>query len=163
QQRRSVTESAALSTLVTDILAGGRYFLGGVQQPSASLPQLLTAIVQWGGRLNRSLEEIAAVIEPCLRQSVLMTLIPSRAVEPEYYGSIDAAIEEHLLVLGITVRDEEMVVLRNVCLHIRKYHGMDSRAARNATMSLAEIRGQPALYRRMLSLQNGRCLWCGGL
>jgi hypothetical protein len=128
---------------------------------STSLPALLTAVVEWGNKLERSLEEIAAVVEPCIRQSIVMTLLPARAVDPNYHGSIDAAIQEHLDVIKIQLSSEQKTVLRDICLSIRKYQGLDHRAARNLTKSLAELRGLPTIYNALLIRQAGRCIWCG--
>src|SRR5207244_1183500 len=87
---------------------------------------------------------------------------PARAVDPTYQGSIDAVVDEHLANLGITLGADERLVLRNLCLHVRRYHGVDAAQARVITMSLAQLRAtNPSMYDSMRKKQNQRCFWCG--
>lgn len=151
-----------LERLLSDILCGDQFFLGGVQKTSASLSDLLTAIVSWGECLDRDLSEIAAVIEPCLRQSILMTLLPEKALDLTYQGSIDIAIEDHLANLGLqAIPSNEKRVLRDVCINLRKLQGLTSAAARSKTYSIGELKADIKEYQRLLARQHGRCIWCG--
>lgn len=151
----------ALSKFLYDILCGDHHFLGGVQKTSKSLPDLLAAIVGWGNSLGRELEEISAVIEPCLRQSVLMSLLPAKALDPSYQGSIDASIEEHLTQLSIELTADEKLVIRDVCINLRKLQGLSSQEARNKTYGIAQLKAERLEYQRIVTRQNGRCIWCG--
>src|SRR5262245_30834072 len=135
-----------LSLVIKDILCGGEYFISGLHNPSASPTSLLTAVVQWSDLLNRDLAEILAVIEPCIRQSILMSLIPGLAVDPTYTGSIDMALNDHLNNLGINVDDDGKKVLRDICINVRKLQMMNSSTARRRTSSIAEIKGDVTLY-----------------
>ncbi|WNG27697.1 hypothetical protein F0U62_29450 [Cystobacter fuscus] len=151
----------ALTDFLHDILCGDQHFLGGVQKTSRSLPDLLTAIVGWGNSLGRGLDEIAAVIEPCLRQSVLISLLPAKALDPNYQGSIDASIDEHLAQLKINLSQEERRVVRDVCINLRKLQGLSSQEARNRTYGISQLKAERLEYERIVNRQNGRCIWCG--
>ncbi len=151
-----------LEGLVQDILCGGSYFLEGVHRSSPSPADFVSAVVDWARAVRRrGLEEILAVVEPCVRQSVLMTLVPRKAIDPNYQGSIDRAIDEHLVALGLTIPRAQRSVLLKLCVSVRKYHGLTSVEARNKTMSLAQLRGMGLHYTRLLDRQGGRCIWCG--
>lgn len=104
-----------LSKLILDILTGGSHQLSGVHNSSTSVHSLVASVTQWGDSLGRQLEDITAVLEPCLRQSILMSLLPSRAFDPTYVGPIDDVIEEHLAALGVTSDTwiQRTAVLRN--------------------------------------------------
>lgn len=156
-----MSDAKALGRLLTDILRGDQFFLGGVQKSSNSLPDLLTAIVRWGSSLGRDLGEIAAVVEPCIRQSILMTLLPEKALAPHYQGSIDLAIEEHLAALNFSMPEQEKRVIRDVCINIRKLQGLTSQDARSRTYTIAQLKADPREYSRIVARQNGRCIWCG--
>lgn len=150
-----------LVNLIDDILCGSEYFLGGVQKSSPAPTVLIEAIVSWSQALKRDFSEVVAVIEPCLRQSILMSLIPQKAVDLRYNGSVDTAIHEHLAELGIGLESHHVDVLRNICLNMRKLKGMTAGEAREKTASLRELRADRSNYRRILDRQNGRCVWCG--
>jgi hypothetical protein len=90
-----------------------------------------------------------------------MSLLPAKAFDPRYAGSIDAAILDHVGALRIGLGDEELRVIRNICINVRRLRGLDSRAARARSKSLAEIRGNRALYSMLMDRQGQRCLWCG--
>jgi len=138
--------------------------LMGVHRKSRSAGVIYRALLEWGSRLNRDPSDVLASTESCIRQNVLMSLIPHRAVDPRYAGSIDVAVEEHLASLAIDLSPAERIVLRNICLHIRKYHGLDKRAARRITMSLGAVRlARGSTYQAIRAKQNGRCCWCGAL
>lgn len=150
-----------LSKVITNILCDGNHFISGVQSSSDNPSALVSALVQWGSILQRDLGEIIAVIEPCVRQSILMSLIPAQGVDPAYNGNIDKAINEHLMHLGLDLGAEERRVIRDICINVRKLHGLNSRAARNITMTIAELRGDSVFYKQILNRQQGRCIWCG--
>jgi ferredoxin len=151
----------ALDALINDILCGSDHFLGGVQKASSSQAQLVTAVVEWAGCLRRDLGEVVAGVEPCVRQSIVMSLIPARAVDPAYRGSIDKVITEHLQALGLELGDEERRVLRDLCLNVIKLRGMTAAQARSASLTIAELRTMPQLYYQLVGKQGGRCCWCG--
>jgi hypothetical protein len=154
----------AFVALVRDVLCGGDGFLMGLHNRSRSTGVLYRALLDWARLLNRNPADVMAGVESCIRQNVLMSLIPNRAVDPLYAGSIDVAVEEHLANLAITLSDEERLVLRNVCFHIRKYHGLDRRKASKITTTLAELRGMhSATYKAIRTKQKDRCCWCGVL
>lgn len=150
-----------LAKIISDILCGGEYFVSGVQKSSPSSAELMTAIVYWAGKMRRDLSEIISVIEPCLRQSILMSLIPVRAIDPNYSGSIDAAIDDHLRELDLSLEPKEKVVIRNLCINMRRLHGLNAEQARARSMTIAQLRGNHTLYNTVFKRQNGRCLWCG--
>lgn len=150
-----------LESLVDDILCGGVHFLEGVNGHSPSLLSLLTAVRDWGVVLGRELEEIAASIEPLLRQSILMSLLPAKAFDEAYSGSIDAAVDEHLANLGVQVSATGRARIRNMCINMQKLRGMSSREARSRTYTLALVKGAGSLYSDIRRRQRGRCLWCG--
>jgi HNH endonuclease len=150
-----------LRQLIRDVLCGGSHFLSGLHRSTPSLPDLVAAVVQWGSATGRSLSDIVRAVEPCVRQTVLMNLIPARAVDRQYHGSLDDALDEHLAVLGITLTLDERVVLRSLCINVRKYLGLSASRARAISMTVATLRGQSRLYSQVLSRQGGRCHWCG--
>ncbi len=160
--RDAVFGGGAFLALVKDVLCGGDGFLMGLHHRSRSTGLLYRALLDWAVLLNRDANDLMASIESCLRQNVLMSLIPQRAVDHLYQGSIDVAIDDHLRNLTITLSADERLVLRNVCLHIRKYHGLNARGVSNKTMSLATLRGSyAAIYGAIRTKQNERCCWCG--
>jgi hypothetical protein len=150
-----------LTALLDDILCGSPYFVGGVQKSSTSLPALLAAVVQWGTKLHRPLEEIVAVVEPCLRQSILMSLLPAEVFDSGYAGSIDAAIDRHLHNIEVTLTDTQKRTVRDLCINARKLRGMTKEEARRQVMSFPLLRGRPKLYKAISERQRGRCIWCG--
>lgn len=149
-----------LSNLLENVLLSGDWFLQGVHQTSSSLLTLLVAARDWGQRLGRTVEEIAAVIEPCIRQSMVMSLLPAKALDSAYNGSIDAAVIEHLKELDIDISAAAVVRIRDICLNIRKLQGMSGRQARAASASLGIIRMQH-MYDDLSDRQGGRCFYCG--
>jgi len=150
-----------LGAVITDILQGGDHFLSGVHNPSQSPTSLLKALVEWSRVLNRDFHEIAAAIEPSIRQSILMSLVPAQAFDPTYAGSIDKAIQDHLNYLGLTVTTEERTVIRDLCININKVKSLNKAAARRTSRSLADLKGNPRLYNSLLNSQKRRCIWCG--
>jgi len=155
--------SLELEQLVDDILCGGSHYLGGIHNKSNAMPALVSAVVQWAMALKKDLSEVVAGIEPCIRQSIFMSLLPAEALEPSFPGSIDVAIDDHLRALGVNVSPDGRQVLRDACINIRRLYGLNKRAARNQTMSIAQLKGQPKLYHLISSRQGGRCIWCGVL
>lgn len=149
-----------LTNLISDILCGGEHFISGVQR-SSDTSSLLSAIVHWAQVLQRDLGEIIAVVEPCLRQSILMSLIPAQAVDPSYQGSIDKAIDTHIKLLGLTLQHEELIVIRDICINVRRMQGLNRDTARRMSATIATLRGDRKLYLEVLNRQNKRCVWCG--
>jgi 5-methylcytosine-specific restriction endonuclease McrA len=90
-----------------------------------------------------------------------MSLLPAEALEPNFPGSIDVAVDDHLRGLGINVSDDGRRVLRDTCINARRLYGLSKLQARNQTVSIAGLRGNPKLYQDIFSRQNGRCIWCG--
>lgn len=153
--------SPALRKLLDDILDDSGFFLGGVSRTSPSLDDFLTTIADWGGLLGRKPSDVLAIIEPCLRQSVLMSLLPVKAFDPKYIGSVDAAVAEHVAAIGVSLTNEQIAVLRNICLHVRRLQGMSARDARTASTNIAALRAMPPMYNAINARQKGRCAWCG--
>jgi hypothetical protein len=150
-----------LAAMITDILRGGDHFLSGVHNPSDSSTQLLRAMFEWSNVLNRNFSEVLAGLEPAMRQGILMSLIPAQAFDPNYVGSLDKAILVHLDNLGLSVSNEELIVIRNVCINVNKLKGLNSKQARLQTSGLADLRSNAPLYDQVFNRQNKRCLWCG--
>jgi len=153
--------SLELERLIHDILCGGSHHLGGIHNKSTAVPTLVSAVVQWAMALKKDLGEVVAGIEPCIRQSIFMSLLPAEALEPDFPGSIDVAIDNHLTALGLNVSADGRLVLRDTCINIRRLYGLNKRDAREQTMSIAQVRGRPQLYQSILARQNSRCIWCG--
>ena len=152
---------APLDELIADLLYGRDFFLDGVHSRSPSLPNLLTAITHWGRLFGRDLDEIVSSVEPALRQSILMSLIPCRVFDRSYTGTYDAAIEEHLAALGVSVSAERRETLRNLCINLKRVEGLTSTEARRKSQGIADIKANQPLYRRLSARQSDRCLWCG--
>ncbi len=155
--------NSQLENLIEDILCGGGHYLGGIHNKSTSLSALLSAVVQWAMAVKKDLSEVVAGIEPCIRQSVFMSLLPAAALDPSFPGSIDLAVEEHLAALRINVSDEGRLALRDACINARRLYGINKREARNQTASIAQLLGDRKLYNLIHSRQRGRCIWCGVL
>src|SRR5258708_33207674 len=96
-----------LHGLVEEILCSGDLFLAGIHGETKSLPTLLVAVTDWGRVLGRSLEEIVSVVEPSLRQSIFMSLLPAKALKRNFAGSYDEAIDEHMRRLGLAATAEQ--------------------------------------------------------
>lgn len=155
--------SATLAPYLEQILSSQGSFLEGVQGAS-SIPSLVKLIEEWAQVTGRTGEEIAATLEPCLRQSILMSLLPSRGIDPNYHGSIDAAISEHVAAIGVELNENQLTVLRHVCVNVRKYQGLDSTSARSLSWSIGQLKlSSPDQYKSIHSRQGGRCRWCGVL
>jgi HNH endonuclease len=157
-----VMQRSALERMVGQILCDGTLFLEGLHK-QATAQALMAAVLQWVQCLGRDLEEVLAAIEPGIRQSMLMSLIPAKALESTFSGSYDAAIAEHLDALSIALTSDERVVIRSMIINLRALQGLSSDAARARSASLGSVRSQPDLERRLRNRQRGRCLWCGVL
>ena len=150
-----------LLQIISEILEEEPHFLGGLQKFEPNYWNFQEALTQWGDALGRDLTEIMSVIQPCIRQSILISLIPSKALSGDVDQSLDLSIREHLNCLGLELSDAEISVLTNICINIRKLQGLSSDDARRHTLSLAELKGMPRKYASILKKQNNRCLWCG--
>lgn len=152
---------AKLQSVIQQVLCGGDHFLAGVHLSSDNASHLLQAVVEWTQVLHRNLEDVIAAIEPCVRQSILVSLLPAKALDAAYQGSIDAAIDEHLFALGLVLSADEKRVIRDVCINLRKFSGLTARAARNSTFGLAQVKAQSSTYHAIRARQCDRCVWCG--
>jgi hypothetical protein len=150
-----------LDDLITELLSDGELLLDGLHRSSGQVTGLVGAVTKWCAIMGRSLDEVVRGYEPSIRQSILMTLIPSKAVDPSYKGSYEAAIKEHIDVLGISLNPAEIVVIRDLVINIRKLSGMTSAQARRASAGLGTVKSDDAMYRHILKRQNSRCMWCG--
>jgi len=156
-----INRTPELPELVQDILCGGTHFLSGVNGASPSLHGFLRTVSVWGRKFNHRATDVQAAIEPCFRQNILMSLLPAKAFDPLYTGSLDAAIDEHLARLSLPLGTHEKRTIRDICINVRRLTGMNSRAIRTGAMSLAGLRAMPSTYARILARQGDRCLWCG--
>jgi hypothetical protein len=156
-----INRTPELPELIQDILCGGSHFLSGVNGASSSLHGFLRTVSVWGSKFNHRTTDVQALIEPCFRQSILMSLLPAKAFDPLYTGSLDLAIDEHLAQLSLSLGPHEKRAIRDICINVRRLTGMNSRAVRAGAMSLAGLRAMPGTYSRILAGQNDRCLWCG--
>src|SRR6266487_2643100 len=68
----------ALASLVRDVLCGGDGFLMGVHRKSRSAGVFYRALLDWGVHLDRKASDVLASLESCIRQNILMSLIPHR-------------------------------------------------------------------------------------
>jgi hypothetical protein len=151
----------AFSDLIADILSDGSEFLAGIHRTSESPTVLTEALVAWAGISKRSLADVIAPLEPCIRQSILMALLPAKAFGKSYTGSLDQAIVEHSKQLSIQLTTNQVRYLRNICVNIRKMRGMDSKQARNISKTIGSLKALPSLYKAIFDRQKGRCRWCG--
>lgn len=149
-----------LNAVVHEILCHGESFLEGLHR-RAGLADLVTAVTEWTKVLGRDLDEVIMGVEPSIRQSILMSLLPAKAFEADYSESYDIAIREHLSNIKVEVDERGIAVLRDICINIRKLRNLDAKQARARCASLADLKGTPALYQQILKRQNMRCLWCG--
>lgn len=150
-----------LDELVADILRSDHHFLDGLHRTSSSFAELAAAVIDWSRRIGRPLDSLSAGIEPAFRQSVLFSLIPQKALDRSYEGSYDAAIDEHVRNLGMTLSEESKSALRNLIINVVRLRGMSADVARFQTAKLRDLRANPGLYQRVLDRQGGRCVWCG--
>jgi len=150
-----------LEQLLKEILISGDQFLDGIQRSSSEFPNTLAALVQWSSALDRPLSDVLAVIEPCVRQSILISLIPAKAIAADYHGSIDTAVSEHLAALDITLDGPGRKILRDICINFNKLRGLNKQDARRATATLATVKANSELYNGIRARQGNRCLWCG--
>jgi hypothetical protein len=153
--------SAKLERLIQSILCEGEHFLDGIHKPSNGFVELVDAVIDWARTMGREPSEIVSGVEPSVRQSILMTLLPAKALTPTFQGSYDLAISEHLGNLGISGSADAISVLRNVVINIRKLQGLSKDGARSMSASLATLRADTALYSTVYQRQGGRCVWCG--
>jgi hypothetical protein len=156
-----ITRTPELPELIRDILCGGTHFLSGVNGASSSLDGFLKTVSVWGRKFNHRASDVQAVIEPCFRQNILMSLLPAKAFDPLYTGTLDAAIDEHLAQLSLPLGPREKRTILNVCINVRSLRGLNSRATRAGAMTVAGLRGMPGTYAQILARQNDRCIWCG--
>jgi hypothetical protein len=152
-----------LNAILSDIFREDDLFLAGVHRSSADFMSFIQAVTQWGGLSSRDLKECFASLEPCIRQSIIMTLLPAKAFDETFSGSIDSAIDEHIEILGIPLSEPQKSRLRDICINVLSYRGLSSKEARSRTKGIAFVRSKPDLYRRISMRQNERCLWCGVL
>jgi hypothetical protein len=143
------------------ILHSDTHFLQGLQSGDDDLSALLFELSTHTGVLGKSAARFHHLLAANLRQTLLMTLIPANAFDGNFSGSIDSAVSDHLATLGVNLSVDERQVLRNICINIRRLRHLNSKAARQATMSLGDLRANPKMYAKILTSQNNRCIWCG--
>lgn len=153
--------SEILDALVAEILEGDVYFLEGVRRRSSSWPTLFAALVDWSRKLGKPLEGLTAGIEPSIRQSILFSLIPEKALHPPANASYDALIDEHLRELQIQVSQEGRETLRDLVINIVRLRGLTTDAARAQTAKLGTLKADNELYLSVRARQGDRCIWCG--
>lgn len=146
--------------LVESIFSRDSPLLEGLRVTSPT-SSLLSAIVAWSGALDRELEEVVGAVEPCLRQSVLMSLLPAKAFDPSYADSYDKAIKEHLAALRVPETPELVARLRTLCINVIRLRGLSRDEARRQSMSMKALRADPDKHNEILSRQSERCYWCG--
>lgn len=149
-----------LQPFLHQILCEGEHFLGGLNIQSSSATAFFSSVYEWGKLQQRTLDEMIRGVEPSVRQSIVMSLIPAAALREHFEGSYDRAITEHLSALGLTLGDDEVAVLRSVIINIRRLRGLNSKQAREKCATLALIKSKP-VYRDLRARQRDRCLWCG--
>ena len=151
-----------LRDLLSDVFRSDDYFLAGVQRSNiGGFLEFVQCMANWGGRCGREIREFFASLEPCFRQSILMSLLPAKAFDDTYTGTIDAAIDEHLKNLCVELVDSQKLVLRDICINVSRYKNLTAIQARKITYGLADIRARPGLMRQITDRQKGRCIWCG--
>ena len=65
-----------LERLLESLFDESGLFLSGLNRRTTNAADLIQATVQWTAHTKRDLAEVVAAIEPCIRQSILMSLIP---------------------------------------------------------------------------------------
>lgn len=150
----------ALQSIINDLLFSEIYFLDGIQR-GFPYHTMIEAASQWGERFERALEETMSIVEPCLRQSIFMTLLPAAAFDdrdPRPYVDI---IAEHLANIGVSLTDDQTAILVTTCVNINKLKGLSSRVARNRCNTIADVRSDAILFDQIVNRQGRRCVWCG--
>lgn len=132
----------------------------GLHRRYESFPKFLGALYEWSRCLNRDTDELIRGIEPSLRQSVLMSLIPARALAPDFQDTFDSAIHEHLGQIGVTLSSKSRKLLRQLIINLRKLSGVSSEEARRKSFSIADLKGR-GKYDALRDSQCDRCKWCG--
>ncbi len=150
-----------LDRILLDILREDDLFLAGVHRSSEDFMQFIQGLTEWGSVSKRTLKECFASLEPCIRQSIVMSLIPAKAFDHNFNGSIDAAIDEHVANLGISLSSDQKARIRDICINVMAYKGLSAKEARDRTKGISYVRSRPLLLKRLSDRQNGRCLWCG--
>ena len=150
-----------IETTLEEVLCSSPYFLQNVHSPIENLVALQGEISSLEKRLSLSLGKTNHAVGAILRQALLTLVIPAKAFDDTYTGSIDDALSEHLNELGIDISKDARVCVRNICLNVRKLRALDGTAARNATKKLSDIRTMGQTYNDILYRQNHRCIWCG--
>src|SRR5262249_38762483 len=106
--------------------------------------------------------EIVSVVEPCIRQSILFSLLPADALDTSDPNvNIDNKIEEHLAELGLELSAPEQEVLRDICINYRKLMGLNRSGVQARTMTLGAKKAPRVDYERIRKRQKERCLWWG--
>jgi hypothetical protein len=149
-----------LATLIDDILCGGKHFLGGVHRATGYF-EFMQAASEWSTKIGRSLPSTLSVLEPCLRQSILMSLVPAAVFDANFEGTMASAVDEHASNLGISLSHEQRRAVVTLCINARKLMGVNSAAARRDSWTIGDVRSLPGEYQRLLDGQGGRCIWCG--
>jgi len=150
-----------LSAFINDILSGSPYFLGGVQSSSTNTSSLFQAVFEWGACSSRHFREFILSVEPCLRQTVVMSLLPASVFRHDFNGVILDAIDEHLSNLGVALNQDQKNILVQVCVNANRLKHFDSSTARRRSFGIAQLRTRRSLYQAIKDRQGGNCIWCG--
>lgn len=157
----NLTSTQVLSELIEDTLSSGDSFLYGIQTSGTDVTKIAQALIRWCDVTNDGPKTLLKIVEPCLRQSIVMALLPSKGLDITYTGSIEAEVRNHLQHLNIQISDSSVLVLRDICVHARSLFGLTSGQARRRVSSMATLRGDQNLYNTIINRQGGRCVWCG--
>ena len=151
-----------LEELIDKILIHDSFLLGGVHSSEGhDFMDMIHGVSEWSSKFNRELKDVTAIIEPCLRQSILMSLIPAEALEENFKGSYDTAIDEHLTNLNLVLMPKHKDKIRTIVVNLRALMGLSSPQARSKSMSISELRTLTSMHSQILLKQNNRCFYCG--
>ena len=150
-----------LDQTLQDILRTDIHILQGLQTGDDDLSSLLHELADHRGNLRLSAFRCNQFLAANLRQTLLMAIVPANAFDSGFTGSIDRAISEHLVELGVTLSVENRQQLRDICINIRKVRHLTGKQARRVSKSLSDLRANPSDYTRIMTAQNDRCIWCG--
>lgn len=148
-------------TLETTLLGGDRLLQGTQPRASSDIHTIGELVSAWAQATRRPISECLLQFETMIRSEMVMSLLPGKALDGSYAGSIESAIDEHVAEMGVALSRSAVGVLESICINVNKFRGLTGKAVRAQSMSIGRLKIDVGSYQNVRRLQCDRCYWCG--